>query len=453
MGRGRMSPARHHLVSEAKCLLRSPLAIAIGGYLLLLVCFFTKVDAHTSRLHLGEVLILAAIYGTFAPVLGALAARPARFGGLPHRPLPLSDRTRSLYTGFAWLVPSLVGAAVVLIWLASQGGLFEAAAATVFGAVALVLPLLVLAAYQGISRSPAAIPGVALGAAAAWLGELPLPGLLLGGALLLVAVHLAGPWLVRVGFLWPRPLRGSLWPPALLGRIADRGAPGTTVRACADPVETLRADAWRGLVRSPLRTALQAAAALLFASLFIVLAIGGLLADWATSHALFAFCMLLLIPATLMGLLLGAVTWPLDVPIRTIGGAGLPVERAARSWERLPVPIRQVRARVLLNSAITSGVALLLAWVTIAWLDEPPPLSGVELVVIAGAWAAFFPAVGFGDRVTRITAGCAAALVLIPALLGGYLDTLDYLDTFVAACAATATVLPIVLLRDTPART
>ena len=398
-------------------------------------------------LHLGEVLVLGALFGVHAPLLGALAEAGRPGALLPQPALPLHDQRRALLSGLAWLGPCLVGALVAIAWLLWKGATFEQPLHNGLRGVALVLPLLVLAAWQGHSRSPAVVPGVLLGVAAAALGKLPTPEVLLGAGLLLVAVQLAGPWLARHHFLWPPSLQ-------LHQRRSGQPRPsGATSRPCPGLGLTLRADAFRGLFAAPLRTSGMAVASLLFAALFIVAAVGGHLADFVTAQGLFSFLVLLVIPAGVMGLLLGAVTAPLDVPARCAGEAGEPAERLARSWERLPVSLREVRLRALLNNLITAAAALVLVWIALAWLDDRPAWAGPMLALVAAAWGAFFPSFTLGDRVTRITAWCATALVCLPLLANGCLDTLEFTDSFFAGCGAAAVVLPLLLLRDTPART
>jgi hypothetical protein len=152
-------------------------------------------------------------------------------------------------------------------------------------------------------------------------------------------------------------------------------------------------------------------------------------------------------------LILAPIVYPLAVPLSCQGRTGPQPERLARTWERLPVPLRQVRLGALSQSLTVAGLTGLLLWLCAAALAPRLPVPVHLVLLVAAGWGAFFPSVQLGDRVTRITAAVAAAMVTVPLLGCAWGDPAAWLDTFAAACATTATVLPLLLLRDTPART
>ncbi len=444
-----MSPAWRHLQGRAVDLARSPTALITGGCLTALTAIFAAPPSVTWEPGIVVLrLFMFTVWGAaIGPLVCAVEAEAQGPAPTAHPGLPIGDRSRALIDGLAWSAPLALGGLFVLGG-ATLGGLpIEAPLESGIRGVLALSPLLVLSAWQG--RRPerlASLPGVALGWVLTWLSYRSTPQLAAGVAGLLVVVVVTGPWLVDRAFGMPAGLL------SIRGRVV-----GPTARRCPGPLHRLRLDTRESLWRSPLQLlpAVAASCALVVVVILILLLAGkgaGLPGLRDAGLALAIAAAFGGLPALGVTLVLAPIVYPLAVPLYCSGRAGRQPERLARTWERLPLPIRRVRLAVLAQSlAVAVGVAAA-AWLALAVLsDRPIPLH--PPLLIAAGWGAFFPALQLGDRVTRITAGAAAALVTIALLGCAWGDELAWLDTLLAACAATATVLPLLLLRDTPART
>jgi hypothetical protein len=432
-----MRTATHHLANRAGLLLLSPVAVLVGGWMVMMaggVAERAPEDAIASALVM-QAVFFAVLGAVLVPLFAALEGmQDGRLRPLAHPGLPLGAQTRVLTEGLALAPALLLGALICVAIFPSIPLRWD----PIVRGLLVLLPVVTMSGWQ--TRRPdllAVVPGVAIGGAAMCLAWLPTVVMALGSAALVAAVVAVGPWLVAHRLLWPT-LR---WPGG--GRLVGP-------RRAQAPSRTLARDAAAALVTGPMQLGPMLLASLLVVGGFVALVLlmsdpSGTRDAWTGYLPGFAVATVGVTAA--IALMLAPVSHPLGIVTRPEGQGGPPAERLIRTWERLPVSLRHVRLRALVNAALSSLLALELGVAVLALTGESwRPGPGVLLFF--AVWAAMIPAITLGDRLTRGVAWAFfMVLVLSPVLEDGVplFDTSGPAVGWIAATAALA--LPALLLR------